>query len=70
MHAQLLHPTYLFEVVEAVHHGGLGRGELGQDVKQLHHHILLVVDDGQVEGTGRKTSKHYIITKTVKQFTM
>ena len=39
----------LFEVVEAVYHRCLCGGELRQDIKQLQHQVLMVVDDGQVQ---------------------
>lgn len=45
----------LFEVVKAVHHRSLSGRKLGKDIKQLEHHILVVVDDGQVKDSkGRR----------------
>ena len=41
--------AHLPEVVEAVDDGCLGGRQLGQHVEQLHHHLLVLVDDGQVE---------------------
>ena len=39
----------LFEVVETVDAGRLCGWELWKNVKQLQYHILLIVDDSQVE---------------------
>lgn len=45
----LVRVSNLFEVVETIHHWGLSGRKLREDIKQLEHHILVVMDDGQME---------------------
>ena len=53
VHVQYVrHVQYLLVVVEAVDHWGLCGGQLRQHVQQLEDHVLVVVDDGKMEGTG------------------
>ena len=53
VHVQYVHDEqYLLVVVEAVDHWGLCGGQLRQHVQQLEDHVLVVVDDGKMEGTG------------------
>lgn len=42
---------YLFVVVEAVNNWSLSWRELGKDIQELKDYVLMVVDDGKVEGT-------------------
>jgi len=45
--------AYLLEVVEAVYNRGLRGWQLRKHIQQLYYHLLLVVNDGQVQGTVR-----------------
>ena len=47
--------AHLLEVVEAVYNRGLGGWQLRKHIQQLYYHLLLVVNDGQVQGTVRGT---------------
>ena len=41
--------NYLFVIVETVYDWSLSGWQLRQNIQQLEHHILMVVNDGQVE---------------------
>ena len=61
VHVQYVHHVqYLLVVVEAVDHWGLCGGQLRQHVQQLEDHVLVVVDDGKMEGTGGGREKERV----------